>query len=81
MKLYDPAASPVTVYGSAIPLAFPEAVPVQLKSPVPEPATWIEPVAEPHETGSVVVPDAIVGVGTTVIVVIAEVDTHPFPSV
>ena len=69
------------MYGSEIFVAFPDAVPVQLKSPVPEPDTSMDPVAVPQVEGFEIVPDAIVGVATTLIVVTADVDVHPFPSV
>jgi hypothetical protein len=41
----------------------------------------MEPVALPQEDGFEIVPEAIVGVATTVTVDGAEVDVHPLPSV
>ena len=79
--LYDPAANPGIVYGRVTPTAFPEAVPDQEISPVPVPATSIDPVEVPHALGPVIVPAERTGALFTTIVVATEVFEHPFASV
>ena len=49
--VYDPAERLDIVYGSVVPFAEPLLVPVQDKSPVPEPETVINPVEVPHAVG------------------------------
>ena len=64
------------VYGRVIPVAEPEEVPDQLRSPFPDPVTVIDPVAVPHELGSVEVL-AIFTPGVTFIIISTRRDEHP----
>ena len=69
--LYVPAVNPVIVYGIATPIALPEALPVQVTSPVPAPPTTIEPVAVAHIVGLFALDIEITGFALTVIVTAA----------
>jgi hypothetical protein len=60
---------------------IPALVPVQLKSPVPEPFTTMLPVADPQALGSVRVPTTSEGLSITVITIVAELAEQPPPSV
>ena len=62
-----------------IPVAEPEDVPVQLKSPLPVPVTFIDPVAVPHELGSLAVVVILI-VGVTLIVISTVDDVQPLGS-
>ena len=77
--VYDPAAKLEMVYGRVIPVAEPEEVPVQLRSPLPVPVTFIDPVAVPHELGSLAVVVILI-VGVTLIVISTVDDVHPLGS-
>ena len=69
------------VYGNVIAPDEPEAVPVQLTVPFPEPVIWIDPLLPPHALGLEIVPVAITGAEFTVTAVVADIAEHPFPSV
>jgi hypothetical protein len=80
--VYDPAVSPEIVTGSATPVILPEAVPDQLKLPLPDPEICMLPVDVPQAVGFVTVPIVIIGAVFTVTVVPTEVAEHvPFDTV
>ena len=78
--VYEPAAKFEIVYGSVIPDAEPLAVPVQERSPLPEPVTTMEPVAVPQLVGSEEL-DEIVMAGITFIVMSTADEAQPIASV
>ena len=64
-----------------MPFIEPEDVPVQERSPVPDPFTCMLPVGVAQAEGSVTVPRAMTGVVFTVTTIGAEVDEQPLISV
>ena len=74
LKLYEPAPSPETVAGNVTPLIIPAAVPVQDKSPVPEPLISTDPSVAEHAVGLDCVPKDMEGFGLTVTFVVAEAE-------
>ena len=62
-----------------MPETDPDAVPVQFKSPLPAPETFIDPVAVPHVLGSTAVVVMLI-VGVTLIVISTVEDEQPLGS-
>ncbi len=69
---YVPAPSVGIVAGNVTPFNVPIAEPDQLRSPVPEPVTWMLPVVVAQAVGFTTVPSAITGSEFTVTIVPVE---------
>lgn len=74
---YDPAVSPLIVYGRVTTPLLPDEVPVHVTVPVPVPFTTMDPLLFPHDDGFVNVPVVIVGATNGAAVPDPAILVHP----